>query len=411
MLNRNDEHFHEVASFPTGSARQHFRLELEDGSAVAVRGRGLIGRCPVPAVGERVEHFVTLADDTLSVSRTHLDFGVGEAGLWIRDRFSTNGSDIEINGCRTPIKPGWRVPVSEECTIHLGAHQVKVQIRPGRAMSSAATMEWGGATHTGAAHDHNQDAYATRAPVFVVADGIGGHCAGDLASRAAVEALSPLAGHSRVTGEMLTACLSDARAQIARIAVDDGRPPGTTLSGVVVTETGGVPSWLILNIGDSRTYLSNSGGLRQLSVDHTVVQELIDARTIPPSAASSHPARNLLTRALLARSEHRADLWLLPMRVGDRVLVCSDGVTKEVDDGSIAAVLRTASDPQLAADELITAAIDAGGRDDATAVVIDVVATRAGQAFDPDTTLRIVCVRGVSGAGHHLDRGDFAEAG
>jgi PPM family protein phosphatase len=138
-----------------------------------------------------------------------------------------------------------------------------------------------------------------------VADGIGGHCAGDLASRATVEALRPLAGHSQVTGEILTACLWNARARIAQISADLGRPPGTTLSGVVGTETHGVPSWLIVNIGDSRTYLSNSDGLRQLSVDHTVVQELIDAGAISPAEASSHPSRNLLTRALLGEASTR----------------------------------------------------------------------------------------------------------
>jgi PPM family protein phosphatase len=159
--------------------------------------------------------------------------------------------------------------------------------------------------HAGAAHDRNHDAYGVCPPVFVVADGIGGHCAGDLASRATVEALRPLAGHSQVTGEILTACLWNARARIAQISADLGRPPGTTLSGVVGTETHGVPSWLIVNIGDSRTYLSNSDGLRQLSVDHTVVQELIDAGAISPAEASSHPSRNLLTRALLGEASTR----------------------------------------------------------------------------------------------------------
>jgi serine/threonine protein phosphatase PrpC len=353
-----------------------FRLEFDDGSVVAVRGRGFIGRDPAPDGGDNVEHLITLADDTLSLSRTHLEFGIGESGLWIRDRFSTNGSDIEMNGCRIPVKPGTHVPAPVGCTIHLGARQVKVRTVPGRAVIGAATIDWGVATHTGRAHDRNEDAYCTEAPVFVVADGIGGHCAGDVASREAIGALMPLAAQVRVTGEMLSACLPDARARIDRIGVDHGRPPGTTLSGVIATHVDEVPSWLVVNIGDSRTYRLNSTEFRQLSVDHTVVQELIGAGAIAPSAASSHPARNLLTRALLGGIDYQADIWLLPMSAGDRVLVCSDGLTKEVEDDSIAAVLRTKSDPQVAADALIGAAVDAGGHDDVTALVVDVIAIR-----------------------------------
>ena len=143
---------------------------------------------------------------------------------------------------------------------------------------------------------------------FVVADGIGGHCAGDLGNRATVEALRSARRHSQVTGEMFTACLWDARARIGQIAADRGRPSGTTLSGVVGTETHGVRSWLIVNIGDSRSYLLNSDGLRQLSVDHTVVRELFDAGANSQAEASSHPSRNLLTRALLGRSGTRPTL-------------------------------------------------------------------------------------------------------
>ena len=147
---------------------------------------------------------------------------------------------------------------------------------------------------------------------------------------------------------------------------------------MIATHVDDVPSWLVVNIGDSRTYRLDFDAFRRLSVDHTVVQELIDADAIAPSAASSHPARNLLTRALLAGTEHPADISVLPMQAGDRILICSDGLTSDVDDGSIAEVLRTSSDPQVAADNLIKAAIDAGGHDDVTALVVDVVAIRTG---------------------------------
>jgi protein phosphatase len=159
---------------------------------------------------------------------------------------------------------------------------------------NVAAIEWGAASHAGAVHEHrhecNQDAYCAGPPVFVVADGMGGHCAGDVASREVIEALLPLVGRVPVTGAMLTACLTDARARIARIAVDSGRPPGSTLSGVIATRVDGVPFWVVVNVGDSRTYRLDSDAFRQLTIDHTIVRELIDAGAIAPSAGASHPA-------------------------------------------------------------------------------------------------------------------------
>jgi protein phosphatase len=132
----------------------------------------------------------------------------------------------------------------------------------------------------------------------------------------------------------------------------------------------------VVNIGDSRTYRLDLDDFRQLTIDHTVVQELIDAGAIASSAAASYPARNLLTRALLGATEHPADVSVLAMRAGDRILVCSDGLTRELDDGLIADVLRTTPEPHLAAESLITAAIGGGGHDDLTALVVDVRAIR-----------------------------------
>jgi PPM family protein phosphatase len=351
-----------------------FRLDFDDGFSVAVRGTGLIGRAPAPAAGESVEHCVALTDDALSLSRTHLAFGLTELGLWVRDCFSTNGSEIEVNGHRRPIQPGLQVAAPSGSTIHMGTRQMRVRVIPGRVVIGVATMDWGVATHVGAVRELNQDAYCLEPPVFVVADGMGGHPAGDLASREAVDEMSRLAGRAEVTGEMLTACLANARARIGRISTGRGRPPGTTLSGVIVTQVDAVPSWMVVNIGDSRTYLMNPDGFRQVSIDHSIVRELIDAGAVDPCAARSHPFRNVLTRALSAGVDHPADVWVLPMNAGDRLLVCSDGLTGEVDDGSIARVLRAIPDPQEAANELVKAAIDARGHDDVTALVIDAVA-------------------------------------
>ena len=238
-------------------------------------------------------------------------------------------------------------------------------------------MQWGVATHIGAVHgqnnEQNQDSYCTKPPVFVVADGVGGHAGGEVASRAAVESLLTLAGRADVTDEMVARCLADARTRIGQIE-HGGRPPGTTLSGVIVTEAAGAPSWLVVNIGDSRTYLFNASGLRQVSVDHSVVQQLIDVGAVEPSEAESLPMRNQLTRGLFAQRDEPADMWLLRMDAADRVIACSDGLPKEVDESTIEKTLRALADPQEAANELVNAAVKAGGRDDVTVVVVDAVA-------------------------------------
>jgi pSer/pThr/pTyr-binding forkhead associated (FHA) protein len=199
-----------------------------------VRGRGLIGRAPAAACAG-VEQLVALADDSRSVSRTHLEFGIGESGLWVRDCGSTNGSHIEVNGQRKPIDVPLAAPSGS--VIHLGARRVRVRTSSGRAVIGPATVDWGVATHVGAARRCNQDAYGAEAPVFVVADGMGGHAAGDVASREVVDAVLTLSGDMQVTLEMFTGCLADARARLGRIPAADGPPPGSTLSGVIVTQS------------------------------------------------------------------------------------------------------------------------------------------------------------------------------
>src|ERR1700757_2152241 len=188
----------------------------------------------------------------------------------------------------------------------------------GRAEIGAAKLEWGVATHIGAGHEHNQDAYCTQPPVFVVADGIGGHADGHLASHEVVEALLPLTGRVSVDVDMLTESLREARARIGRIKVDGGRPPGSTLTGVFITEGAAGPSWMVANIGDSRTYRLDSTQLKQLSVDHSVVQELIDAGAVVQSSRREVPFRNMLTRAITAADDPPPDVWFVPMSPGDR---------------------------------------------------------------------------------------------
>lgn len=367
-------------SSPPGPAR--FGLQLDDGSFVVARGRGLIGREPVAPDGVQTTHLVTLTDSACSVSRTHLEFGVGNAGLWVRDCHSTNGSDIEFDGHRTPLEPGLAVPVRPTSTIHLGARSVRVCALECRAVIDAVTVEWGAASRVGHRR-RNQDTFGAHPPVFVVADGIGSHGAGDLASREAVQALLALTARRPVTAEMFDRALADARARIARIPAPDGdRPPGTTIAGVIVTHVEGVPCWMVVNIGDSRTYRLDAAGLHQISVDHSVAQKLIDSGVISQSAPRRMALRNMLNRAVFGEIEHSPDVWRLPIEFGDRMLVCSDGLWSAVDEPAIRRVLQTVRDPQAAADALVDTATHAGGSDDVTVVVVDAAAisTRARQA-------------------------------
>lgn len=338
----------------------------------------MIGRDPAASAGAELEHVVRVVDESTSMSRTHLEFGVDDAGLWIRDCATTNGSQVEVDGYRNPIQPGQRVPVPAGSTVHMGARRLWVRSTAARVDIGRATIDWGAATHVGAARDRNQDSYRADSPVFVVADGMGGHAAGDIASREVIESLQPLSGRAHVSREMLMDCLAHARTRIGRIPVDDGSRPGTTLSGVIVTQTEDAPCWMVVNIGDSRTYRLDSGGLRQISVDHSVAQTMIDTGALPASGArGSVPFGNVLTRAVMADTDHAPDMWQLPMSPGDRILVCSDGVTGTVDDATIARILGDVRDPLAAAGELVNIALEAGGRDDATALVIDAVAIRS----------------------------------
>ena len=142
----------------------------------------------------------------------------------------------------------------------------------------------------------------------------------------------------------------------------------------------GRPLRLVLNIGDSRTYRLSQGKLSQVSVDHSEVQELVDAGQITQTQAAVHPRRHVVTRALGSGDEIEADYWLLPIEEGDRILVCSDGLNGELDDQHISNILRSHADPQAAVDELIQAALRSGGRDNVTCIVLD--ATNVASDYD-----------------------------
>lgn len=258
-------------------------------------------------------------------------------------------------------------------------------------MSTAAPIivAWGAATSVGARRDHNEDAYLASPPLFLVADGMGGYEAGEVASAAAIGAFGALVGGRCVDIAALRDAYRAAGDNVMAVGSGGRQSAGTTLTGVAVAHNDGVGYWLVLNVGDSRTYRLAGGALEQISVDHSLVQELIDAGELTPDQAAHHANRNVVTRALGAGIVSDADFWMLPAARGDRMLVCSDGLTGEVEDAEIAAVLGSVSDPDEAARELVRLAVEHGGRDNVTVIVVDALAVARGDDdADGDTVPR-----------------------
>ncbi|GAA3659568.1 PP2C family protein-serine/threonine phosphatase [Microbacterium marinilacus] len=241
-------------------------------------------------------------------------------------------------------------------------------------MTAPITALSGAATDTGLRRALNEDAFLSVSPVFLVADGMGGHDRGEVASAAAIAEFAGFAGRASLTVDEVRDALDRARDRIDGLSVDTDAGAGTTLSGVVVADVGGEGYWLALNLGDSRTYRLAEGRLEQISVDHSVVQELLDRGELTAEDAAHDRRRNVITRALGAGSAGEADYWMLPASEGDRVLVCSDGLPGELSTERIREILAAEPHPQAAATRLVHEAVLHGGRDNVTAVVVDAVA-------------------------------------
>ena len=244
------------------------------------------------------------------------------------------------------------------------------------------------ASHAGMVRTVNEDSLLAEPPVFAVADGMGGHAFGDRASATAVLALHEEFDPEQATdaGHVLAA-IRRANAAVRDLTAwaggDTHLIAGTTLAGValVVEHPEAAPRWMVFNLGDSRVYRwdgSGSPALERVSVDHSVVQELLDAGLIDEEGARHHPERNVITRALGAADEVRAEAWLLPATEPQTFLICSDGLTKELDDGRIAELLvpldgvegPDAEGLDAAVDRLLAAALAAGGADNVSVVLL-----------------------------------------
>ena len=235
-------------------------------------------------------------------------------------------------------------------------------------------FRWGVATDVGRVRSVNQDNAAAIEGFFAVADGMGGHRVGEVASSIAVESLTsslPL-----LSSDEWLAAIQESNSAVFRRATDDPglRGMGTTLCVLALVDDGdGEPLLLLANVGDSRIYKLSSGHFEQMTDDHSMVAEMVREGRITAAEAASHPQRNVLTRALGIDSGLHVDAWHVWPIVGDRWLLCSDGLFNEVSDATIATVLGTATDPAAAAQELVRLANEGGGRDNVTVLVVDVI--------------------------------------
>ena len=248
--------------------------------------------------------------------------------------------------------------------------------RPATGGGGVTGLRWGSATDTGLVRRNNQDNLLATGSLFAVADGMGGHVGGEVASKVAVEALGATFDTSEPrTGEDLASAVRAANQAVFERSQADAelRGMGTTMTAAALVITDGEERLAIANVGDSRAYVFTHGDLTQLTEDHSVAEELVRQGQLDPAEVDTHPQRHILTRAMGIQPHVEVDLWeVLPFN-GDRVLLCSDGLVREVTDDQIAAVLRRLADPTEAAQELVARARAGGGSDNITVVIVDVV--------------------------------------
>jgi serine/threonine protein phosphatase PrpC len=242
----------------------------------------------------------------------------------------------------------------------------------------------GSATDTGLVRSVNQDLAVESANLFAVADGMGGHAGGEVASRLAVDALSASFGR-QPTGAGLSEAVSEANTVVWEHSLENPelRGMGTTLTAVALVNEDGRDVLALVNVGDSRSYRFHDGELTQITTDHSLAEEMVRTGELTSAEAAVHPHRHILTRALGVSSDVAVDLWRIQPVRGDRFLLCSDGLTNELDTAQITEVLSSVTDPGEAAGLLVRAARTHGGSDNITVIVVDVVVGEDDETSEP----------------------------
>jgi len=236
-------------------------------------------------------------------------------------------------------------------------------------MSASLHSAYAGDSHVGRVRSGNEDAFLLAPPLFAVADGLGGHQAGEIASSIAIDTLLEAAPRTADAKALSRAIRRANTAVIEAAASGRGKSGmGTTLTAVMLDGT----RLSVAHVGDSRAYLLHRGMLQQLTDDHSLVADLVRQGRITAEESRTHPNRSVITRALGSDPDMMADAFEAEAAVGDRLLLATDGLTTMVPDPEIEEVLATAPTPDAAVNELIARALEAGGQDNVTVVVADI---------------------------------------
>ena len=252
-------------------------------------------------------------------------------------------------------------------------------------MNARAKQSWAALSDIGRVRTHNEDSVLAQPPLFVVADGLGGHEAGEVASSMAVETLRDHAPR-KPDAKALARAVRAANREVLRAAREGlGRQGmGTTMTAAIVEGT----HVALAQVGDSRAYLLHAGTLERVTEDHSMVADMIRLGQLTEAESRYHPNRSVITRALGTDPNMFADPYEFEAEPGDRLLLCSDGLTSMLEDAAIAEMLAGYRDPSAAARALIDASNDAGGHDNISVIIVDIEGEgpRAGAAVDPSGT-------------------------
>lgn len=238
------------------------------------------------------------------------------------------------------------------------------------ATGSNDRLSWGARSDVGLVREHNEDSFLVKAPLFGVCDGMGGHAAGEVASGIAVQTIAERAPE-HADEILLGAAVETANTAVIEGSISGMGKPGMGCTASCVLIENNLMS--IAHVGDSRVYLLHAGTLVRITHDHSYVEELVDAGEITADEARLHPSRSIITRALGSDPDMYADHFTLDVSTGDRIILCSDGLSSMVSDKDIEELSMSSVTPQAAADTLVSAALTNGGHDNVTVIVVDVL--------------------------------------
>lgn len=285
----------------------------------------------------------------------------------------------------------------QEPTNAPGRAEIPVEGRLGADAVSGSNefISWGARSDVGLVRGHNEDSFLLRAPLFMVSDGMGGHAAGEVASSIAVETVGEQAPGT-ADDVLLGAAVESANMSVIEASEQGIGKPGMGCTATAVLIEGN--RMAVAHVGDSRAYVLRQGTLVRITHDHSYVEELVDSGQITADEARTHPSRSIITRALGSDPDMYADHFSLEVNDGDRVILCSDGLSSMISDAEIESLAVSSATPQQAADNLVAAALTAGGSDNVTVVVVDVLNDGLADAARKRLLRRAAFVSGIIAA-------------